>query len=101
MRENRAGGKGAGMQSAPAFPPTRSGLAAPAPSGRVCGAEKGRGTMDERNSDAASLDEVRQRYHNLHELVASARTKLNRNSWDYLIGGVETETTVRRNRHAL
>ena len=57
--------------------------------------------MDERNPDVGSLDEVRQRYHNLHELVAAARTKLNRNSWDYLVGGVETETTVRRNRHAL
>jgi glycolate oxidase len=37
----------------------------------------------------------------LHELVKKARDNLNRNIWDYLIGGVETETTVKRNRLAL
>ena len=47
------------------------------------------------------MDEVRERFQNLHEIVAAARTKLNRNVWDYLIGGAETETTVRRNRLAL
>ena len=26
---------------------------------------------------------------------------LNQNSWDYIVGGVETETTLRRNRMAL
>ena len=57
--------------------------------------------MDARNPDTATLQEVRERFHNLHELVAAARTRLNRNSWDYLVGGVETETTVRRNRLAL
>src|SRR5436190_1355325 len=47
------------------------------------------------------MDEIRERFQNLHEIVAAARAKLNRNVWDYLIGGVETETTVRRNRLAL
>ncbi len=47
------------------------------------------------------MDEVRQRFQNLHEIVVAARAKLDRNVWDYLIGGVETETTVRRNRLAL
>jgi glycolate oxidase len=37
----------------------------------------------------------------LHEFIARARNNLNRNIWDYLIGGTETETTVRRNRLAL
>src|SRR5947208_4411017 len=47
------------------------------------------------------IDYVREQFHNLHEFVAVARAKLDRNVWDYLIGGVETETTVRRNRLAL
>ena len=33
--------------------------------------------------------------------IKKARNNLNRNIWDYLIGGTETETTVRRNRLAL
>ena len=47
------------------------------------------------------MEEIRDRFQNLHEIVAAARAKLDRNIWDYLIGGVETETTVRRNRLAL
>jgi isopentenyl diphosphate isomerase/L-lactate dehydrogenase-like FMN-dependent dehydrogenase len=41
------------------------------------------------------------RFENLHEFIKSARTNLNRNVWDYLIGASETETTVARNRMAL
>lgn len=37
----------------------------------------------------------------LHEFIAKARNNLNRNIWDYLIGGTETETTVARNRLAI
>ncbi len=37
----------------------------------------------------------------LHELVKAARNALPANIWDYLIGGADTETTVRRNRLAL
>jgi isopentenyl diphosphate isomerase/L-lactate dehydrogenase-like FMN-dependent dehydrogenase len=40
-------------------------------------------------------------FQNLHELVAKARTNLNQNAWDYIVGGTETETTLRRNRMAL
>jgi isopentenyl diphosphate isomerase/L-lactate dehydrogenase-like FMN-dependent dehydrogenase len=47
------------------------------------------------------IDHVREQFHNLHEFVAVARARLDRNVWDYLIGGAETETTVRRNRLAL
>jgi len=38
---------------------------------------------------------------NLHEVVAKARQNLAQNEWDYIVGGVETETTLRRNRMAL
>ncbi len=37
----------------------------------------------------------------LHEIVAAARANLAPGPWSYLIGGTETETTVRRNRQAL
>ena len=38
---------------------------------------------------------------NLHELVAKARQNLNQNDWDYIVGGAESETTLRRNRMGL
>jgi isopentenyl diphosphate isomerase/L-lactate dehydrogenase-like FMN-dependent dehydrogenase len=38
---------------------------------------------------------------NLHEIVAKARQNLDQNNWDYIVGGTETETTLRRNRMAL
>ena len=37
----------------------------------------------------------------LHEIVKAAKIRLTPNIWDYLIGGTETETTLRRNRMAL
>src|SRR5882724_778383 len=37
----------------------------------------------------------------LHEIVRAARNNLAPGPWSYLIGGAETETTVRRNRQAL
>ena len=37
----------------------------------------------------------------LHEFVRAAHKKLDRNMWDYLIGGTATETTLLRNRQAL
>src|SRR3989449_11617696 len=41
------------------------------------------------------------RFQNLHEFVTQARQNLDRNNWDYLIGGSESETTLARNRLAL
>jgi glycolate oxidase len=38
---------------------------------------------------------------NLHEFVRAARLHLDQFVWDYLIGGVETETTLKRNRLAI
>jgi glycolate oxidase len=40
-------------------------------------------------------------FHALHEIVRKARQNLNQNDWDYIVGGTETETTLRRNRMAL
>ena len=40
-------------------------------------------------------------FQNLHELIVRARANLNQNSWDYIVGAAETETTMRRNRMAL
>jgi isopentenyl diphosphate isomerase/L-lactate dehydrogenase-like FMN-dependent dehydrogenase len=42
-----------------------------------------------------------QQFLTLQEIVAAARSNLPPGPWAYLIGGAETETTVRRNRHAL
>ena len=44
---------------------------------------------------------LHERFQNLHEFVTQARINLDRNNWDYLIGGSETETTLARNRLAL
>ncbi len=40
-------------------------------------------------------------FHTLHQMVKLAKRNLNQTSWDYLIGGTETETTVARNRQSL
>src|SRR5215217_8818919 len=34
------------------------------------------------------------------EIVAAARRRLHQGAWDYLVGGSESETTMRRNRLA-
>ena len=42
-----------------------------------------------------------ERFQTLHEIVKAARHNLAPGPWDYLMGGTETETTLRRNRQAL
>lgn len=42
-----------------------------------------------------------QEFLTLQEIVAAARASLAPGPWSYLVGGAETETTVRRNRQAL
>src|SRR5574339_155278 len=42
-----------------------------------------------------------QQFLTLSELIAAARANLAPGPWSYLIGGAETETTVKRNRHAI
>src|ERR671922_638079 len=46
-------------------------------------------------------ESLESRFQNLHEFVTQARINLDRNNWDYLVGGSETETTLARNRLAL
>jgi glycolate oxidase len=41
------------------------------------------------------------RFQVLHEIVKAARASLAAGPWDYLIGGAESETTLRRNRQAI
>jgi isopentenyl diphosphate isomerase/L-lactate dehydrogenase-like FMN-dependent dehydrogenase len=60
--------------------------------------------MQDRSSDqpAALHDRAAApEFLNLHEIIAQARRNLNQNDWDYIVGGTETETTLRRNRLAL
>src|SRR5256714_12601695 len=40
-------------------------------------------------------------FQTLHEIIKKARANLDQNNWDYIVGGTETETTLRRNRMAL
>jgi glycolate oxidase len=46
----------------------------------------------------SNLDE---QYQTLHEIARAARRNLSDGPWDYLVGGTETETTVKRNRLAI
>ena len=60
--------------------------------------------MQERNTQTMSAHDIAATPSdllNLHELVAKARQNLNQNDWDYIVGGAESETTLRRNRLAL
>jgi glycolate oxidase len=60
--------------------------------------------MQERSPDRPASHDVKAApsdLHNLHEIVAKARQNLNQNDWDYIVGGAESETTLRRNRMAL
>ncbi len=50
---------------------------------------------------AAQGDAFTHEFENLHEIVRKARANLHQNAWDYIVGGTETETTLRRNRMAL
>ena len=52
-------------------------------------------------SPTASSDVGASEFETLHEIVRRARDKLDQNAWDYIVGGTETETTLRRNRMAL
>ena len=54
-----------------------------------------------RKTAAAAASEADQSFLTLHEIVKAAYQKADRNIWDYIVGGTETETTVRRNRLAI
>src|ERR1700692_3196579 len=51
--------------------------------------------------NASELGASTEEFQNLHEFVRKARANLNQNTWDYIVGAAETETTMRRNRMAL
>ena len=51
--------------------------------------------------EAPHLQDPSGDYQTLQEFIPEARKKLNANTWGYLIGATETETTMRRNRMAL
>ena len=48
-----------------------------------------------------SPSNLEEKFQTLHEIVRAARLNLAPGPWDYLAGGAETETTLRRNRQAL
>jgi isopentenyl diphosphate isomerase/L-lactate dehydrogenase-like FMN-dependent dehydrogenase len=48
-----------------------------------------------------TVEAVSERYQALHEFVEEAEKRLSRNTWGYLMGATETETTAARNRQAL
>jgi glycolate oxidase len=51
--------------------------------------------------NAPSPQQIVEQFLTLQEIVAAARRNLAPGPWSYLVGGAETETTVRRNRLAL
>ena len=46
-------------------------------------------------------ESMEDKFQTLHEIVKAARQNLAPGPWDYLVGGAETETTLKRNRQAL
>jgi glycolate oxidase len=52
-------------------------------------------------AETATSNTVAERFMALHEFIPAARAKLTDDKWDYMIGGAETETTLKRNRMAL
>ncbi|HZB93217.1 MAG TPA: alpha-hydroxy acid oxidase [Stellaceae bacterium] len=52
-------------------------------------------------SERAALSETSGEFLTLHEFIKAAKIRLSPNIWDYLIGGADSETTVKRNRQAL
>ncbi|PYO30389.1 MAG: alpha-hydroxy-acid oxidizing enzyme, partial [Candidatus Rokuibacteriota bacterium] len=46
-------------------------------------------------------ESMEEKFQTLQEIVKAARQNLAPGPWDYLVGGAETETTLKRNRQAL
>src|SRR3984885_4598194 len=49
----------------------------------------------------AELGASGEEFQNLHEFVRKARANLNQNAWDYIVGGVVTDSTIKHNRMSL
>ena len=45
--------------------------------------------------------EAASQFATVHEIAKAARNNLSQGVWDYVVGGTDSETTLRRNRHAL
>ena len=54
--------------------------------------------MSKDQSNTSGLDGA---YETLHEFVKAAKMRTHPDAWDYLTGGTETETTLRRNRASI
>jgi len=54
--------------------------------------------MSETNANTSGLEG---RYETLHEFIKAAKMRTHPDAWDYLTGGTETETTLRRNRASI
>src|SRR5665213_3263566 len=95
-----------GKRNAKAYPASRNRLWM-LPRRKKCSAGQripGRKQMNEATRirpPATELGASGEEFQNLHEFVRKARTNLNQNAWDYIVGAAETETTMRRNRMAL
>jgi glycolate oxidase len=57
--------------------------------------------MQDEAVDRATGAAATRRFETLHEFVAPAKRNLSKETWDYLMGGAETETTLERNRQAI
>ena len=90
------------MREAEDKPGRRVALAAdPARWTAVAGAANIASDQSEPTHRPAMSEETAPEYLTLQEIVVAARANLPPGPWGYLIGGAETETTVRRNRLAL
>src|SRR5215469_1354406 len=63
------------------------------------GTQSGRHEMAEESRRTSSG--LQGKFETLHEFVKAARFKLTPTVWDYVVGAAETETTLKRNRHAI
>ena len=53
------------------------------------------------DQDIELPDEIIEKFQVLHEFAKQAKLNLDKNIFDYVFGGAETETTVKRNRMAI
>jgi isopentenyl diphosphate isomerase/L-lactate dehydrogenase-like FMN-dependent dehydrogenase len=60
-----------------------------------------RGIYSDESAAALRSGTASPEFQTLHEIVKKARQNLDQNDWDYIVGGTESETTLRRNRMAL
>jgi isopentenyl diphosphate isomerase/L-lactate dehydrogenase-like FMN-dependent dehydrogenase len=60
-----------------------------------------RGVYSDESAAALRGGTATPEFQTLHEIIKKARQNLDQNDWDYIVGGTESETTLRRNRMAL